>query len=348
MLLLSWLSLDVIMNRFWEPRLVSEFFTIKSGDFHATKDLDSGHVPLVSCGFENNGVIGYFDIPDTKTYQHAITVAYNGSWPLMSKFHPYPFGAKDDVAILQPRAEMADDTMLFVAAALTRMSWRYSYGRKCYREKLESVRIQVPLVQHDEDGGVLIDEEFIRAAYPSDYRSMYPQQSGNVRQEHQPLQWQRFGVEELFSIRRGDFHSLSELSAGPFPTVSRVSTGNGIVGYYERPDEARIYPSGVITVSTVSGDAFVQHKSFIATDNVLICEPRRSYRPSTLFFIAYMLTRQKWRYSYGRQCYVAKFRSTRLYLPVNASGELAEDAIESRVSEATYWNAIKGAISPAI
>ena len=86
--------------------------------FTRSEELDSGDVPLVSCGDIGNGVIGYFDIPADRQYSHAITVAYNGSWPLTAKFHPYKFGTKDDVAVLIPKTEMSESALLYVAAIL--------------------------------------------------------------------------------------------------------------------------------------------------------------------------------------------------------------------------------------
>jgi type I restriction enzyme M protein len=117
-----------------DDRAIGQLFSVQAGDFHATKELDPGSVPLVSCGDTNNGVMGYFDIPPERTYRHAVTVAFNGSWPLLSKFHAYEFGAKDDVAVLIPRVPLRQETLIYVAAMLNRMTWRYSYGRKCFRQ----------------------------------------------------------------------------------------------------------------------------------------------------------------------------------------------------------------------
>jgi len=85
---------------------VATLFNVVSGDFHAIKELEPGDIPLVSCGDTDNGVMGYYDVPPDQQYRNAITVAYNGSWPIMSKFHPYAFGAKDDVAVLVPHYPM--------------------------------------------------------------------------------------------------------------------------------------------------------------------------------------------------------------------------------------------------
>lgn len=132
------------MRTIYEDVLITRLFEIVAGDFHAKGELDSGTVPLISCGEENNGLIGYYDIPEEKTYQQALTVSFNG-FPLTTNFHPYRFGAKDDVAVLVPRAAMSTGLLIYVGSLLNGMTWRYSYGRKCYRGKLEHVTLRLPV-----------------------------------------------------------------------------------------------------------------------------------------------------------------------------------------------------------
>jgi len=143
---------------------ISALFNVQSGDFHAIKELEPGSVPLVSCGDTDNGVMGYFDIPSDKQYKNTITVAYNGSWPIMSKFHPYSFGAKDDVAVLISHEEMSILALLYTAALFNRVTWRYSYGRKCYKEKLREVELPIPTVTRN--GVIRVDESLVRVAFP--------------------------------------------------------------------------------------------------------------------------------------------------------------------------------------
>jgi hypothetical protein len=149
---------------------VSELFAVQSGEYHVMKDLDVGTVPLVSCGDTDNGVIGYFDIPDDHLFQGAITVAYNGSWPIMAKFHPYKFGTKDDVAVLLPRQPMSNLALLYVAALLNQMKWRYSYGRKCFKEKLEGVLLPVAVIRKGD--AVRLDDASVAALYPGGANAM--------------------------------------------------------------------------------------------------------------------------------------------------------------------------------
>lgn len=146
---------------------IVELFDVVSGDYHALKELDPGEVPLISCGDTDNGLVGYFNVPYNKTYERCLTVAYNGSWPLLSKFHPYRFGAKDDVAVLIPKKSMSDVALLYVAALLNRMTWRYSYGRKCFQKKLCNVEIPLPVKSEE---FVSVDEAAVRSVLPEKFR----------------------------------------------------------------------------------------------------------------------------------------------------------------------------------
>src|SRR4051812_32796177 len=70
-------------RQFREMR-IGRLFDVRSGDVHALTEVDPGATPLISCGEMTNGFIGRYDIPPDQQYSRAITVAYNGSWPLTS------------------------------------------------------------------------------------------------------------------------------------------------------------------------------------------------------------------------------------------------------------------------
>jgi len=161
-----------------------------------------------------------------------------------------------------------------------------------------------------------------------------------------PHHWQSFRAEALFTLNRGHFHSIANLDPGPNITISRVSTDNGMVGFYEKPDDAVILAAKTLTVSTVTGDAFVQPQPFIATDNVVLCTPKAPHAPmclTSLYFIAAMLNRVRWRYSYGRQCYKSKFAQTDVVLPVKGDNSLDENYMGAIVENAQFWPLVETA-----
>ncbi len=321
---------------------IDRLFYIKSGDYHANAELDAGQIPLIACGELENGFVGYFDIPPDNIYRRAITVAYNGR-PLTAKFHPYAFGAKDDVAVLIPHAPMQDTTLLYIAAQLNRMTWRYSYGRKCYREKLQNVSISVPLTK--QNGEPIVDEDAIASLLDKPFTAYIPKKAAHSDIQIPQIKWERFSILALFDLTRGDFHSMANLDEGEYMTVSRVTSDNGVVGYFDRPNGAKVYKRGKVTVSTVGGDAFIQLDDFIATDNIIICSPKTELRPTTLFFVAFMLNQLKWRYSYGRQCYREKFERVTIDLPADDSGNLDENVMQRIVEQVGYWSLIRERLS---
>lgn len=88
-------------------------------------------------------------------------MAFNGS-PLTTKYHPYAFAAKDDVAVCHPLKPLRVSTQLFIQMMMNRERWRYSYYRKCYLEKLQRFNLLPPA----QDGN--LDEDTMQAAMESE------------------------------------------------------------------------------------------------------------------------------------------------------------------------------------
>lgn len=97
--------------------LLSELFSLRAGGYHAVSHLKPGAVPIISCADEHNGVIGRYAVPEDHRHRDCLTIAFNGR-PLTTKYHPYEFAAKDDVAVATPRRPMALTTLLYVKMAL--------------------------------------------------------------------------------------------------------------------------------------------------------------------------------------------------------------------------------------
>ena len=320
---------------------LGELFEVKSGDYHALKELDDGDIPLVSCGDVNHGFLGLFDIPPEKRYSDAVTVAYNGA-PLTAKYRPYQFGAKDDIGVLMPRVAVEPVVLVYIAAALNGMRWRFSYGRKCFRTKLELLDLDVPVIQEGDEwrldgdriGETVGQVELDRR--PKTQRGRSPTVTAH--------EWRSLRLDELFVLRRGDFHSLARLDPGGVATVSRTESDNGVVGYYAPPEGASIYQPGLITVSSVSGDAFVQAAPFIATDNVIVLEPAEPMEVATAYFLAAAVNEQKWRYGYGRQCYREKLSALSIRVPWRA-GKLDEATIGTWIRAQVHWDFVESEMS---
>lgn len=140
----------------WVEVPINELFKepIDTGEYHVSAELDVGDVPLVSCRTENHGFEGYFTISQEKVLKNAITIASDGT-PLTSFYHFYPFVAKDNVIMGIPKTRYKFTTLLFITTQLNGLRWRFSYGRKCYLNKIHKIKIFLPFTNNK------INEDYI-------------------------------------------------------------------------------------------------------------------------------------------------------------------------------------------
>jgi hypothetical protein len=299
---------------------INALFTVKKGRGEYREKLNSGKTPLVTAKNTNNGVIDFVDIePTFKAPAITVERVSGQAFVQLLDFATVP----DDMSVLIPRTEMSISKLFFIASEINLSKWKFNYGRKLTLKRLKN--IETDPSKFEESDLNLVN------------RLPCPPKKVNLKHN---TDYQFFNVVELFNMKKGDFHALDKLDEGCIPTVSRVSDDNGITGYYEIPEDAELYEKGLITVSTVSGDAFVQLTNFMATDNVLICTPKKQLNITTLFFILLMINLQKWRFSYGRQPYKRIFSKTKIFMPMK-NGEIDEDYIEKLVKNCYGWDIIE-------
>lgn len=126
------------------------FKDVRKGYFHASNRLDEGDIPLIGCGFLNQGLEGFFDLPEDKTHEKAITIAGDGSYPLAAFYHPYKFGAKDNVTVCTPKPDMPLSVLFYILFVINNDRWRFSYGRKCYSGKIKKLKFSLPVDDNGE------------------------------------------------------------------------------------------------------------------------------------------------------------------------------------------------------
>ena len=143
--------------RYKEFSLRDLFKVITLGDFHVSSELDEGAIPFISCSTTKNGIIGSFDIPLNQTYEKCMTITSDGEYTFTPFYHPYKFNAQDNVLICQPKEETTLPIIFFIMFQLRQMQWRFSYGRKCYSNKIDKIRFMIPINQDN-----TINEECIK------------------------------------------------------------------------------------------------------------------------------------------------------------------------------------------
>lgn len=307
-------------------KLESQFkITYGNKKLHNKENLESGKTLVISSTGTDNGHYGFFDTPTTIT-PPVISVPSTGSVG-ESFVQLHPCAVDDNCLVLYPKKEYDIEYLFYIATEVRRAKWRYMYGRQITPYRLGKLDI------------IASDDYKPAFSWNNLAKKVTPKRNLTKNVELKEPTLKEFNITELFDLQRGHFHAIDKLKQGKYPTVSRVADDNGLVGFYQKPKKAKVFPRFLITVSTVTGVAFLQFKPFIATDNVIVCIPKSELRLTTLLYIQSVINKVKWRYSYGRQCYKRVLKKTVLTLPVIATAKIDEDYIQKMVINQPYWKA---------
>jgi hypothetical protein len=138
---------------------ISEFFTeIKRGKCPPINSLKEGNIPVITTTESDNGIVGYYDIPQNIIDNNCITISANGS-SCCAFYHPYNFTANADVLVCKLRKKY--DILhfkIFLCTAIRSSAWKFTYYRKCSNKKLlKDVKIIMPMKKG------LIDYDYIES-----------------------------------------------------------------------------------------------------------------------------------------------------------------------------------------
>lgn len=137
----------------WKIFTAGEIFDIQRGHFHSIADLDPGDYITISRIGDDNGFVGFKDIPDKASVWPAGTITV--STVTGDAFaQPVPFIATDNVVMCTPKVKSGGgfkpSSLLFAAQMLRRVKWRYSYGRQCYQNRFVNTEFTLPVTDSGE------------------------------------------------------------------------------------------------------------------------------------------------------------------------------------------------------
>ena len=130
-----------------------------------------------------------------------------------------------------------------------------------------------------------------------------------------------FKLADYFSIALGGKEEIEDLEeGGNIPIVSTSEFNNGVTAWKAAK---RLYAPNAITVATDGStcSSFVQEYPFYAFYKVALLRPLSDIPVDALYYVAYLLKRERWRYVYARKFGKGRLLATTLYCPINSKGE---------------------------
>ena len=127
----------------WKFYRIGSLFDVRKGKRLTKANMVPGNTLFIGAIDDNNGVtalVGQPPIHDANT----ITVNYNGNGVAEAFYQPEAFWASDDVNVLYPKFALTPAIALFFCTIIRQEKYRFNYGRKWHKERMEQSEIRLP------------------------------------------------------------------------------------------------------------------------------------------------------------------------------------------------------------
>jgi hypothetical protein len=233
------------------------------------------------------------------------------------------FVPNSNVSVLIPLAEMSLDEKLYYAFCVTKNRFKFSYGRKPKGDKLKEImlpaRNEVPAFVK----GIFeerISEDLLNSI---DLSTLSDKATDTSHfRDHVPLS-------ELFDVENGVaatglIRSVEKKNENwiPFirPSYRQSTSIDAYVNKYLIPQE-KVYPKGTLYVSTNGQGShtysYVSVSEFVPNSDVAVLKPKRPMTLREKLFYAMCISKNRFKFSYGRKPKGEKLENIMLPLSIS-------------------------------
>ena len=302
---------------------LSELFDIEKGKSYFNEFIENvDGVNYITTSSQNQGVkCKVLKNNKYKVYPAGlITVALQGS-VLSSFVQIEDFILQTHVAVLMPKRKMTLNEKLYYCICIQANSFKFGFGRKANTTFSD---LQVPA---DIPDWVYEVEEPELSNYKESFNS-------NKTPELNIDEWQEFKISDLFEIKGSKTTKRIDLvEEGEYPYITTKSTNNGVDGYSNIWTEK----GNVLTIdSACVGTCFYQEHNFTATDHVEKLIPKFEMNKYNGLFIATIINKSNFKFSYGRGRCKTRIAKETVKLPVTDTGEPDYEFMEEYIKTLPY------------
>lgn len=335
-------------DRKYKEFKVSDIFIVKYGvnlELNACEEMNSagdGVVNFVARTAENNGVSAYVKLIEGVNPQDAGLISVAGGGSVLSTFlQSEPFYSGRDLYTLEAKENISNEAKMFIISVIEKNKYKYSYGRQA-NKTLPDLLLELPV---DANGvpDYLFMEEYIKSLHYKPLTTI--NKSGNIS-ALKAENWKEFLISDLFDVElsRGDIKE-DEVESGNVPLVSSGETNNGIVKHITAAGDGKavMFSGNKITID-MFGNAYYQAEPFYAVSHgrVNILSSKFTLNQYIGLFIASIIKREQFKYSYGRAIYSSVAGNMIIKLPVIPSGNPDWKFMEDYIKSLPYGDRLNG------
>ena len=332
----------------WKKFKISDLFTAETGDVDLQqKDVNGKGVALVSSGESNTGVIGLTDVPAKVILGNTITVDMFGS--VQYRDFEYKMVTHARVFALVPKEPINQETGLFLATLLQKLTGCFSYNNMCSWNKIKDFEISLPVTAAErpdwdymqeriaelEQERIAELEQYLVATGLNDYTltdedlktlslsGFWSNEAGNcqaapeVRKEMREFRMDSI-VDVLTPKQKYNANAVSIDNDGKsgYPYVVRQSDNNGIRGYIDEAVDT-LNPARTFSFGQDTATVFWQTSPYFTGDKIKVLAPKYDLTDEMAQYIMSGIRRAFSNFSWGQQSFSEKvIKAVEVTLPI--------------------------------
>lgn len=333
----------------WKEFKVSSILTIYNGKGITKEEIEenSGDFTVVQSGEENNGVLGKIDksycklMGYTMSEKPCLTVARSGSAGFVS-FQIDGCVVGDSAKILLLDENIASvELYIFLQSVLSANRFKYAYGRKVTESKYMNDTIKLPVLLTT-DGNPIIDttKKYSEEDYVPDWQWMEnyiktlhykPLTTKNKNRKNVDIHsdmWFEFRFGNLISniykakaINKDDLtKAVDESDSIRYITRTAENNGCELRAVLSAVNSAFIEKGNAISIGDTTATCFYQSEQFITGDHMVVIRAEWLNKFNAMFIVA-ILSKEQYKYSYGRAFLMDRIKDTIIKLPVKLNSD---------------------------
>ena len=319
-----------LSSKRWKEFFIGDLFNIflPSGDTQADK-CEIGDIPLISAGFNNNGVCKFIKCGDEKSKLYdgnIISVDMFGK----AFFHEYNFYSVSHgrINLLKPLEELNAHHLQFISISINKSSrGKFSYNQMCSSKRISRLPIFLPV---NDDG--LPDYDYIEAyiqAIEEKILQSYRQFVQSVESvQVEPLSvktWRPFLISELFRLETGKAKGLNHLEedASGISYLGATNRNNAVLTFVKPVDNLIQRGNCIAFIRNGEGSigySVYKREDFIATSDIT-CGYADFLNEYVGMFITTVADKVRGKYNFNYKRSDTRLRQEKLMLPINEAGE---------------------------
>lgn len=309
----------------WQEFQIGKLFQVSRGRRFVVGKHKEGNIPYYSASLENNGITDYISNPLFIDKNAIIVTTFCDAFYAKGEFT-----ASDEITILH-HEKMNEINGLFIASAIRKNAWKYSFKVKAFQTRIIEDTIKLPINKKGE-----LDWEYMES-----YMKNIMQESErdienlknicNKKKEIELNNWKSFTIGKLFEniVKPPVLHTKNVTeNINGIPYVVRTKFNNGIKYNVEKTLQMQPSPAGTISFGAENATFFYQEREYVSGRDIYYIDTRHLTKYACLFVVTSLQTiAEKYSYNYGM--FPELVKKEEIKLPVNKKGEPDWDYMEN-------------------